>query len=410
MNNSKNIKKLFVIVGILFATSAVIAQHPTCDGNRYKNLAFGQIDSTIGVRFGHNYTINNVSTDLYMDIYGPKGDIASKRPLIIFIHSGGFYQGTRQEGIGICSYFAYKGFLAATIDYRLIDIPLSTIDSLDVATGLVHAISDAKAAIRYFIEDAANANNFNVDTNYIFVVGASAGGVTASNLGYLNPADNIPAYFLDIVNSNGGFSGNSSSNTGHEISIKGVVNYSGALWRANWINANEPPLFSVHETGDSIVNCNYGPSAAFNNPIYFYGSCAMHSQANDQGVYNNSYFINSSGHGNYFASQIDADVVLQKTSDFLYNIICTNITGTEADSNPETGIHLYPNPSKGIVNVETPEIIEDVIRVVDLTGRVIFEFQIQGHNHQLDFSNLPNGFYLLKLKDQPSSTVKLIKE
>jgi hypothetical protein len=410
MNNGKKYKKHLIIVSILFATSAVIAQHPTCDGNRYKNLAFGQIDSIIGVQFGHNYTINNAPTSLYMDIYKPSGDIAQKRPLIIYIHSGGFYQGTRKEGIGICGYFAYKGFLAATIDYRLIDKALNTIDSMDAATGLVHAISDAKAAIRYFIEDAANANNFNVDTNYVFVIGASAGGITASNLGYLDPTDNIPAYFLNIINNNGGFSGNSSSNTGHKISIKGVVNYSGALWRADWINANKPPLFSVHETGDSMVNCNYGPSAAFSNPIYFYGSCAMHSQANKQGIYNKSYFINSSGHGNYFTSQIDVDTVLQRTSDFLYNIICTNITGIEPNPSSKTAIHVYPNPSKGIVVVQFPEIIDDVIQVIELTGRTVVELKMQGQNHQIDFSNLPNGFYLLKLKNNPLATVKLIKE
>jgi dienelactone hydrolase len=406
----KYIKKHLIIVSILLATSAVIAQHPTCDGNRYKNLASGNIDSIIGIQFGHNYTIKNMPENLYMDIYKPHGDIALKRPLIIYIHSGGFYQGTRKEGIGICGYFAYKGFVAATIDYRLIDKPLNTIDSVDVATGLVHAISDAKAAIRYFIEDAANANNFNVDTNSIFVIGASAGGITASNLGYLDPTDNIPAYFRNIINNNGGFSGNSSSNTMHEISIKGVVNYSGGLWRANWINANEPPLFSVHETGDTMVNCNYAPSAAFSNPINFYGSCLMHTQANIQGLYNDSYFINSSGHGNYFASQINVDDVLQRTSDFLYNIICTNITEIENNSSYEKVIHCYPNPSKGIVFLQFPEIIDDVIQVTDLTNRIVFELKIQSQNHQINFSNLPDGFYLLKLKNNTLSTVKIIKE
>lgn len=403
-------KKFSIIALIFLTTSTAYSQHPTCDGNRYKNFVYSQIDSTIGVLFGHNYTINNVSTNLYMDIYEPNSDPVPKRPLIIYIHGGGFYQGTRQEGIGICSYFAYKGFVTATIDYRLIDNPQPTIDSIQVATGLVHAISDAKAAIRYFVEDAANTNNFKVDTNYIFVVGGSAGGVTASNLSYLDSIDNIPTYFLNIINNNGGFSGNSSSNLQHSTPVKGVINYSGALWRANWISPNEPPLFSVHETGDTMVNCNYGLSAAFNHPVYLYGSCMMHTQATSQGIYNSYYFINSNGHGNYFSTPIVVDTVLQRTSDFLYNIICSNITSVDDFSNTESTIKLFPNPTKERVYIELVKPIDDLLEIMDITGRVLYQHHINAQIIEIDVSNLSTGMYLLKLKNNPLSTTRLIIE
>lgn len=107
-------KKLFPLLSLL-AFFNVLAQHPSCDGNRYKNYAFSAVDSVIGVQYGQNTTINNVSKNMLMNIYQPNADNAPKRPLIIYIHGGGFIQGSRQEGFAYCLGFAYKGFVTATI-------------------------------------------------------------------------------------------------------------------------------------------------------------------------------------------------------------------------------------------------------------------------------------------------------
>ena len=315
-------KNLILSFCFLLSFQSLMAQYPSCDGNRYKNIAFTAVDSSIGVQYGQNTTMNNVQQDLFMDVYEPAGDTATKRPLILYIHGGGFYQGSRQEGIGLCMLFAYKGFVTATIDYRLIDVPLT--DSLVVAEGMIQAISDAKAAIRYFVEDAAGNNLLKVDTNLIFVAGGSAGGITANQIAYLDAGDAIPAYFQNLLNNNGGFTGNSSSNTNHSTPVKAVINYSGGLWRKEWISASEPALFSVHETGDTLVPCLNGTSDAFQFPVYFDGSCLMHQEADAKGIHNELYSINSNGHGNYFSTPLVIDTVLKKTSAFLYNIICNH--------------------------------------------------------------------------------------
>lgn len=402
--------KLITTIIPLFFVFLISGQHPTCDGNRYKNLYVGQIDSIIGVQYGQNNTINNVLKTLYLDIFKPHGDLAPKRPLLIYIHSGGFYQGSRNEGKGVCGYFAFKGFVTASIDYRLIDNPQSSIDSMQVATGLIHAMSDAKAAIKFFIHDAATTNTYKIDTNYIFVVGSSAGGITASNLTYLNQTDNIPLYFQSIMNNNGGFAGNTSPYNQHTIKLKGVVNYSGALWRSNWISPNEPPLFSVHETGDVVVKCNYGQSAAFNHPVFFHGSCSMQTEANSQGVFNKSYFINGNGHGGYFVLQNDVDTVLQKTSNFLYSIICQNITDVKTVLNDKTIIKLYPNPSHTKVFVELSESANDTIQLLDLTGRVIHEQICNSAKTEIEVSLFSKGIYILKCKNNPAIKTKLVIE
>jgi len=57
--------------------------------------------------------------------------------LIIFIHGGGFVSGARQDARSLCLLFALKGFVTATIDYRLIDVPL--VDSITVSEGMVQS-------------------------------------------------------------------------------------------------------------------------------------------------------------------------------------------------------------------------------------------------------------------------------
>lgn len=383
--------------------SNVFAQHVSCDGNRYKNYAFSVIDSTIGVQFGHNYTINNTSQNLLMDIYQPNADPALKRPLMIYIHGGGFIQGTRQEGLGYCKIFAHKGFVTATIDYRLIDVPLISIDSITIATGLIQAISDAKAAIRFFMEDAATTNIYKVDTNYIFIAGGSAGAITASQVAYLDTTDNIPTYFSNILATNGGFKGNSSSNTLYTTPIKGVVSYSGAMWRLDWMSTGEPPIFSAHDINDTIVPCNYGLSKAFyptyTFPFYLNGSCSMQQEANSKGIYNQIFINNSNGHGD-FLNMPTLDSVLQETSDFLYDIICTDILTIEERNEREDILQLHPNPTNGTLNIKIlVEIKNADIKIYNELGQIVIRNStINNKVISIETTNLPSGMYYIVLQ------------
>ena len=406
MKNNGNIKmkKVFFSLLLFVVSLNLSAQHFSCDGNRYKNYVFSAIDSTIGVQFGHNFTMNNVSQNLLMDIYQPKADLAPKRPLMIYIHGGGFVQGTRKEGLSYCSIFAYKGFVTATIDYRLIDVPLISADSITIATGLIQAISDAKAAIRFFVEDAATNNIYKVDTNYIFIAGGSAGGITASHVAYLDTADNIPSYFSDLLVANGGFIGNSSTNTSYATPIKGVVNYSGAMWRAEWMSVGEPPIFSAHDNNDTIVPCNHGLSKAFyptyTFPLYLDGSCSMQQEANAKEIYNQAFINDSNGHLAYFISPI-MDTVLQKTSNFLYDIICTNILSVEESENREGSLQLYPNPTNGILNIEISfDIKNTTIKIYNELGQVVKnDLKINNQSISIETDDLTSGIYFVVLQN-----------
>lgn len=407
-------KKLIFTLLFLAGIFSAIAQHPTCDGNRYKNFAFGAFDSTMNVQYGQNYTMNNVLDTLMMDIYQPHSDVAPKRPLIIIIHGGGFTIHNRQEYAPLCHYFAYKGFVTATIDYRLIDVPL--VDSLTITEGMVKAMSDAKAAIRFFVEDAATTNTYRIDTNYIFIEGGSAGGMIACQTAYLDPTDSIPAYIMNLITANGGFKGNSSTNTSYSTPIKGVISYSGALWRNNFINNGEPPIFIAHDNFDTIVPCNYGISKLYSFPVYFYGGCAIHQEADLKGVFNEIYTDNSNGHLAYFfGSPALKDTVLQKTSNFLYEIICNNIFSIKDPKNIDSKIQLYPNPAKDKLTVQLSNFDfskKIKLTIVNTLGQTLKQVLVYNALTSIEINNIISGVYFYQLQDNDAilKTGKIIIE
>lgn len=65
-----------------------------------------------------------------------------------------------------CEYFVKRGFVVASIQYRL----LAAFPTQSAFTAAAFkAVSDMKGAYRFFKSDAANANSYKVDTTKIFV-------------------------------------------------------------------------------------------------------------------------------------------------------------------------------------------------------------------------------------------------
>ena len=156
-------------------------------------------------------TLNSASysiMDLKLDVYKPLGN-SKKRPAILLIHGGGFYAGDKSDVniVNLANYFASRGWVAFSINYRLLGdkgtVPTQWIqyaqNSVPSANqsqflAMYPAHRDAKAAIRWLI---ANANNYNIDTNYVTVGGGSAGAIVATTLGITNTTDFTSEISLD---------------------------------------------------------------------------------------------------------------------------------------------------------------------------------------------------------------------
>jgi acetyl esterase/lipase len=110
-------------------------------------------------------------TQLKLDLARPTGD--GPFPAIVFIHGGGFYQGSRQAYNEAIREAAKRGYVAATISYRLMRFDAEKKETTTAEPNFPAQIHDAKAAIRWL---RANADNFDVDPDRIGVTGTSAGG------------------------------------------------------------------------------------------------------------------------------------------------------------------------------------------------------------------------------------------
>lgn len=100
-----------------------------------------------------------------LDIYYPE-NTEEKLPVIVDIHGGGWLYGYKEINKYYCLKLAEKGFLVASINYRL----ARNFQFID-------QIADAFSAFSWLFE---NLKNYPADTNNIFLVGDSAGGQIVS--------------------------------------------------------------------------------------------------------------------------------------------------------------------------------------------------------------------------------------
>ena len=156
------------------------------------------------VVYGQGQVSNPVpgAKNLLLDLYRPVGaeSTGQRSPAVVIIHGGGFTGGSRTQGdlVTIARAMAARGFVAVSIDYRLVPdgpVPSARVASLrgpatvgtsgaDLAqrTAAVAAIDDALGAVDWL---RANATRLNVDASRIGLLGGSAGAVTAVHLGYV---------------------------------------------------------------------------------------------------------------------------------------------------------------------------------------------------------------------------------
>ncbi len=359
---------------------------------------FTEVSVIKDLQYGEATTMAGKSQSLLLDFYEPLGDNLEERPLVIIAHGGAFVNGDRSQTAEFCVDFAERGYVCANIEYRLLDSLV--LDSIGLTEAIFMAINDMRAAVRYFREDANNSNEYGISTDHIFAAGLSAGAIMASHVAFLDTLDLVPEYIQTIMDKHGGFEGNSSENTQFSSEVNGLLNYSGALVRSHWIDADDVPVYSAHDDLDPVVPCIYGSSNLLPFPSYMYGSCDMKTMADQMNVTNKLYLVsNSTGHVSYFLNDSTKKIVLDESADFLSSIICEGTTEvTEEMSVNPSGILVYPNPFRNILNIQSEARIQE-ITVTGITGQIFLQTD-QSSGNKLELSKLPSGLYLVRVKTE----------
>lgn len=301
--NSYIIMKIKLLFAYLFFCVA-IAQAQI--NQRYKHQLFATFDSSTNIQYGTAINLNNTSETLFADFFSPQNDTVAKRPLVLFVHGGGFQNGDKSGGYISLSkkFFVGKGYVFASINYRLgIEEPKTNQQYFEA---LYRAASDVETSIAYFKK---NADKYRIDTNNIFLIGSSAGSKAIMGAMYLPPSF-ITQKMRQAVWGNIHFSALQQSLLPN---VKGVIDCWGALPAYNWLKPGAVPIFCVHGKADKTVPFD----SSYSYHGFSYGGLILYHQALKMGIPTGIRLFENTGH-TLDNNSLKQDSALQEINAWMY--------------------------------------------------------------------------------------------
>lgn len=218
---------------ILLITSSILLSQ-----TRYIDSVFENVTSTT-----YNYSVKGKDT-LKLDLYEPENDSLPKRPLFVIMHGGGFNSGERNTKslISLAENVAKKGFVVASIDYRLLGKNKFFNCSYPASKKLKvysNGADDLLSALEYLIK---YKSNFKIDDSKIILLGISAGAGAILNITYNRELviKNLKRYA--------------------HIKPAAVISISGAVLNADLISKkNDTPGIFYHGVDDKVIPYDKGP-------------------------------------------------------------------------------------------------------------------------------------------------------
>lgn len=251
--------RILVTLTLLFGITARAGDSLTKASSRAISLPELWEDTELTRGLPHSFRIyqrftlsNGLTEQLRLYLVQPREWRASdRRPAVVFIHGGGWDQGNPDQWFPQCRYFALRGAVGASVQYRLAT-GTNTVDA---------CVTGCQAAIAYLRRHAAELG---VDPKRIAVVGESAGGHLAAALGtvtldagliesvpdalvLLNPITDMTTHWGERLGSSAG----RLSPLGH-------------------MSKRTPPTLLIHGNADSVVDIHH--SRAFHQRMLELGN------------------------------------------------------------------------------------------------------------------------------------------
>ena len=387
------------------------------------------------VVYGHNKDWRGRRDTLHLKIYYPdkKKDVFSARPLIVMIHGGGFVDGSIKSTNRKQIYFAKKGFVVASVEYRL-GWRQDCVPGNDtsMAYAIYRAVQDINAAIRYLVNKAAA---YKIDTKRIFLHGESAGGIASLTSAFVNKKD-FNMEFPGTSSKLGGLN-NATNSLTNNFSIKAVISRSGGVFDTSYIESKEIiPVLLIHGTDDRVVPFVSGNAYSCSYYPRLQGSSAIQQQL---ARLNDCYELDyqpGGGHGTVYEGQ--DSFINARESHFYKRVLCkdchqiiykdetltqdkTLVNNLTAQSLPQQqnvvmrgfSANVFPNPSsrefKLLLQSHSNDQIE--IAVTDIYGRTLYNAKGSGDQVYTFGKNFVAGIYFIRIiKGTDLKTIKLVKQ
>jgi len=369
----------------LLTLSLLVAVSLSSFAQRYKDKIFTTVDTTKDVKYGAAMNVAGQMQDLLLDFYEPTGDLLEKRPLIIYIHGGGFTSGDKSELhiVGICDQMAKRGYVVANINYRL-DPNFEVYNSNSDRRAMIDAMHDAKAAVRFFRKNAAT---YGVDTSFIVIGGESAGGATSMLVNYVDELSELNSYPMANPNTIEGNSGNPgySSETDYTLCLCALMLDTSA------INTGDQPMLWVHGTEDNFVPYSFAQTIT--------------TRAKNVDLEYTEYTFEGATHCPWYVTLPDwleyLDTTINYITDFLYPKVTASLNPIEVSN-----IKVYPNPVRDMLTLSGTN---SALVLSNQLGQELASLKNgpPSAERQVDVSFLKPGLYFLRSSE---FTIKFIKE
>jgi len=396
------ISKTFALLLCVLCATITHAQH----SDRYALPVFNRVLTTTDIPFSSAIREgDNSPTTLYLDFYEPAGDTINARPLVITVFGGAFVAGGRDfsDMEEYCTRFAKHGYVAASIDYRLLSV--FSVSTSSVIREMYMAAQDVSSAIRYFKK---HCEEYRIDTNNIFLLGNSAGSISILHELFMSE-DERPAVTFDEPDLGMLHHSGYSQYSGFSPKVTGAIAQWGGVLDLNYLDTEEfVPLCFIHGTADDKVPYDSGycySSLSLSFMPYLYGSHAIaeHLDAANYTDYElhtfegeeHAFYLNSL----FMLIEDKFDACFEIVHDFLYNHLVT------ASDNPDNIIdlnknifRLFPNPASHQITIHNDAYRGELwhISVLNMYGQTLKSISANSETEQIEISDLPPGMYIIQ--------------
>lgn len=210
---------------------------------------------------------------LKLDLYVPETDDHLPKPVFVFIHGGGYKEGSKRDAADFSTALAQRGYAVVSIDYRLKKDP-----DANMYLTLNDDYEDISDAIGWIRE---HSKEYGLDVGKLAIGGDSAGGHLAMN--YVNQALN--------------------SDPDSVRSVFAIVDiYGGTMDEA--IDGKLPPVLIIHGTIDTLIP--YSQSVQLTRDLA------------NAGIYSNFFTMEGAGHD--YKNDLYKDMVIDTAATFLQNV------------------------------------------------------------------------------------------
>ncbi len=383
---------------------------------RFRDEVFDNSLRTSGIQYGSARNVIGEVQPLLLDFYEPAGDTIAKRPLVLFLHGGGWNSGVRDESyiVSLAEFVARHGYAFASISYRLdtltytaAEVNADTIDLANPAFTLrpmTNAMHDARSAIRYFRKEA---QQYRIDDKNIFMGGDSAGGFTSILVAYHDKLDEIPGDTAPRTVEG------DSGNPGYSSRLTGVwFGCSASIARQTIESSEDVPLIAgFYSTGDQLVS-----------PVL---SAKTIQRARDVGMTPRTIAFENGVHCSWlipvlgFVDLVNYGITLK---DALYDNLVQSTAVDEnrrADLGADVTLNAYPLPfyenltvvrkhdDARLREVDYDTTEGDLLKVYDISGRLLRELPFRSETTQID-GGLPAGVHLLVLERRGIAIARML--